>query len=311
MSKIQLTIAFIDDDGIDRTEIQTIENPIEADFAGEKRLKHNLFVEFRSAVIKQTEPKHNSTALSWLNFASHSIDLTKGIQELFDVQNARAIWQELAHLVMSAELDIILARTFKEMEPIPPSFEGDEINHLYYIHDRKMSLFDASVYSLIKVQNLVDRLLHESLGGDLVDTTQSEWEKTELVRKKILRGLEDKRARGVISQAEFDQIDLALKGPMQYAKNDLVVRYRNRLAHHIHPTVDYPLFYRGLHDRDGKEILGPDGSVVGRQYGMFSQQQIDFQFSELSTVFTEYLATVVDMLNRLSKLKVLRGVCES
>jgi hypothetical protein len=157
------------------------------------------------------EPKHNSTAVSWMNFSGHSIDLTNGIQPFFDVQNAREVWQELAHLVMSAELDILLADTFKEMEPSLPPLDDAGINHLYYIHDRKISLFDASVHSLIKVQNLVDRLLHESLGGDLIDTTQGEWERTELTRKKILKGLEDKRDRGQISLTDFNEIKASLE----------------------------------------------------------------------------------------------------
>src|ERR1700723_3658408 len=39
-------------------------------------------------------------------------------------------------------------------------------------HDRKMNLLNPAVYALIKVQDIVDRLLHENLGGDLaVDRT--------------------------------------------------------------------------------------------------------------------------------------------
>ena len=311
MSQIKLTITFTDDSGSQWSQNEIVENkPV--DVAGGMRLAHNLLAEFRAATTDRVEPKHNSTALYWMNFANHSIDFAKGIQPFFDVQNAREVWRELAHLVMSAELDIILANTFKEMEPISPSIDDSaEINHLYYIHDRKMSLFDASVHSLIKVQNLVDRLLHESLGGDLVDTTQNDWEKTELNRKKILKGLKDKRRQRLISQADFVEINLALRGPTRYTKIDMVIKYRNRLAHHVHPTVDYPIFYRGLHDRDGREILGPDGTVTGKQYGIFDSQPIEFQFSELCTAFIEYLAAVVDMLNRLSKLKILRGACES
>jgi len=40
-----------------------------------------------------------------------------------------------------------------------------------------MSLLNQAVQDLIKVQDLVNRLLHESLGGNLVDTAKDDWER--------------------------------------------------------------------------------------------------------------------------------------
>ncbi len=74
------------------------------------------------------------------------------------------------------------------------------LNDLYYIHDRKLGLLDQAVYGLIKVQDLVNRLLHESLGGDLVSATQTDWERTQLTRKNVEKGLKEKLAAGRLSQ---------------------------------------------------------------------------------------------------------------
>jgi hypothetical protein len=75
-----------------------------------------------------------------------------------------------------------------------------------YAHDRKMNLLNQAVYALIKIQDRVYRLLHEGLGGDLVDTSKSDWEERNLRRTPILKGLEAKRASRALAQADFDTI---------------------------------------------------------------------------------------------------------
>lgn len=50
-------------------------------------------------------------------------------------------------------------------------------------------LLNLSVYALIKVQDLVDLFLHESLGGDLVDAGTTDWGETQLKRKNVKKGL--------------------------------------------------------------------------------------------------------------------------
>ncbi len=105
-----------------------------------------------------------------------------------------------------------MARAFKELEPAQePSVEDDEeINNLYFLHDRKMDALDRSVYEVIKVQDLVNRLLHESLGGDLVDTTDHDWERTQLTRRNVVKGLNAKHASGVLTKSDFGAIMAAL-----------------------------------------------------------------------------------------------------
>ena len=52
----------------------------------------------------------------------------------------------------------------------------------------------------------MDRLLQESLGGDLVNTSDADWEKDELTRKKVKKGLKRKLVSGAISQEQSTRL---------------------------------------------------------------------------------------------------------
>ena len=151
---------------------------------------------------------------------------------------------ELAHLVMGAEADLILAEVFKTLEPAQePSFEDEAaINDLYYLHDRKMNLLNQAVYALIKVQDMIYRLLHESLSGDL-STRQTRLGRGPTKANADPERVEAKRASGELAQADFDAIMRALDIPKSAPKADIARTYRNRLTHHIRPSVDYSMFF--------------------------------------------------------------------
>jgi len=149
---------------------------------------------------------------------------------------------------MGAEADLTLAQTLKALEPPsePPFSDTTAINDLHYVHDRKMNLLNQSVHAVIKVQDLVNRLLHESLGGDLVDTSKPNWERAQLLRCNVEKGLKAKLAAGLISQPDFDAVTQALAIPENTPKGQTALAYRRRLEHHIRPSVDYSMFFSAL-----------------------------------------------------------------
>jgi hypothetical protein len=304
MRRIALTITFTDADGTTRSDNQSIETAYEADLAGERRVAHLLFAEMKVTVGDQTAPKHNTVARQWLDFPKRPSRIT----EYFDVRNSQALWFELSNLVMGVEGDLALAQAFKVLEPThEPSFDNDAaLNDLYYVHDRKMTLLNQSVYGLVKVQDLVNRLLHESLGGDLVDTSSADWEEETLRRKNVMKGLDAKRAAGLISQTDFDAITEALKIPRNIPKGEIARNYRNRLTHHIRPSVDYPMFFSVLESRAGEEMKDAQGVVIGRRHTLRSRAPVDFHFYDLHAAFSEYLDAVVSMLQKLSEVELLR-----
>jgi len=170
MRNVEITLTFADEDGTARPHTLRLQTPREGSPEGEARIAHHLFSELRVAMREQPLPKHNAGAGSWLQFPQSKIDFS----EYFDVRNSQSLWLELSNLIRSIEHDLEMARAFKELEPAEePPFQDDEaINNLYFLHNRKMEALDRAVCELIKVQDLVNRLVHESLGGDLVDTSK-------------------------------------------------------------------------------------------------------------------------------------------
>jgi hypothetical protein len=304
MRRIALTVAFTDENGATRQETRTIESSYAATPADEHRLVHIVEAELKVAVGEQAQPKHNTTALKWLEFPNKP----SPFQDYFDVENSQAIWMELAHLVMGAEADLILALSFKAVEPTQePAFEDEvAVNDLYYVHDRKMNLLNQAVYALIKVQDMIYRLLHESLGGDLVDTSKPDWEGRNLRRTPILKGLEAKRASGALAQADFDTIMRALDMPRSAPKADIARRYRDRLTHHVRPSVDHAMFFSDIQSREGEEMKNAQGKVVGRVHQVLARPKVQHTFAELHAAFSAYLDAVVLMLSDLSQLAILR-----
>lgn len=304
MPVVKFTITFTDPDGTTRTETRSVETVVSSDAEGEHRVTHILLSELQVTVGEQAAPKHNEMARRWLDVSRRPA----GMHEYFDVRNSQTVWLELSNLVMGVEGDLILAQAFKALEPpVEPPFDDQAaLNDLYNIHDRKMSLLNQSVHGLIKVQGLVNRLLHESLGGDLVDSSQPDWERTQLTRANIRKGLIKKRAVGLLSQTDFRLINQALEIPRTIPKGGITRSYRNKLEHHVRPSVDYPKFFSTLESRVGEDIRDAAGKIIGKKHTLGARPPVDYSFGDLHPAFSEYLDAIVAMLQKLSEIDILR-----
>src|SRR6185312_6519727 len=173
--------------------------------------------------------------------------------------------------------------------------------------DRKMALLNQTVYELIKVQDLVNRLLHESLGGNLVDTNKPDWEKFELTRAEVKKGLKRKLNDGLLAQTNFDAIMSALSLPENLPHANTAIAYRNRLTHHIRPSVDYSMFFSTLESRQGEEILDAQGNVVGRRHLILATYPAQYRFDDLEHI-TFYCSGAKGSLNQaFASLAVMVG----
>jgi hypothetical protein len=304
MSRIGLTITFSDPDGATRDDSQEIQTSYNPDLAAEQRIARILFAELKVTAGPQDPPKHNAVARQWIDFRKQAAPFT----DYFNIRNSQALWFELTNLVMGAEGRLALAKAFKALEPPKePSFDDDAaLNELFFIHDRKMTLLNQAVYDLIKVQDLVNRLLHESLGGDLVDASKADWERKQLNRENVNTGLKSKLSAGLLSQPDFKAIGEALEIPKRTPKGDIARAYRNRLTHHIRPSVDYPTFFSALESRAAAEIRDAQGKLVATNITVLSRPPIEYRFQDLHAAFSEYLDAVVAMLEKLSQVEILR-----
>jgi len=304
MSRIELSVTFSDPDGAKRGDTQEVQTSNTADPAAEQRIARILFAELKVMAGPQDKPKHNAVARRWTDSGKQPADFN----DFFNIQNSKALWFELRNLIMGVEGHLALAKAFKSLEPHKHPLFGDDaaMNELFYIHDRKMSLLNQAVYDLIKVQDLVNRLLHESLGGDLVDTRKADWEKTQLTRENVKKGLKSKLSASLILQPDFKAISEALEIPKRTQRGDIALTYRNRLMHHIRPSVDYSMFFSALQSRAIEETRDAQGKLTHRSITVYDLPPIEYHFQDLHAAFSEYLAAVVAMLDKLSRVDILR-----
>ena len=301
--KAKISLLFEEADGVQRCYEKQLTNLRRGSEAGEVRLAQEFAADFAVATQDFQPFPHNSTAIGWLTFPSASYDFSA----IDDVRNSRELWRELSNLVLAVEHDLADALSYKGLEPPeqPPFEDSDGMNHLHYLHRRKMEYFNRCVYDLIKVQDLVNRLLHEALGGNLVRTDRPEWEQYELNRKNVNKGLSRKVEAGEMPQSDRQLIDEALRIPDETAGIETVVRYRNRLTHHVSPAVDYACFYAKPHSRDFKPLYDESGDITSWSRIFYETLPADYSFTTLHAVYTEYLSAVVTMLDQLSSIPML------
>ena len=101
-------------------------------------------------------------------------------------------------------------------------------------------------------------------------------------------------------------ISQALQIPKDTPKGETAKTYRNRLMHHISPSVDYAMFFSGVDSRTGDEVKDAVGNVIGRQHAICARPPVQYRYEELRAAFSEYLDAVVEMLQKLNELEILR-----
>jgi hypothetical protein len=139
-----------------------------------------------------------------------------------------------------------------------------------------------------------------------VDTSKPGWEEDNLKRVTVLKGLDRKRTMAELSSADFIAISNALQLAKNTQKRDLAKSYRNRLMHHVRPSVDYAMFYAYVNSRLGTEIRDQQGNVIGRRHTVLRRPPVQYRFEELLAAFKKYLTSVVAMLQALSEIELLR-----
>lgn len=305
METCTVTLLFEDEEGTRREHTQTVAVGREGSPAGEARLFEELLGILKVSTHERQPLVHNAVARKWLDFPKVSYDFSV---EIFDnIRNTQELWRELCNLVLSVEHDLHDAESFKALEPstAPGSDDDEGLERLHMLHRQKMDHLNRGVYGLIKVQDLVNRLLHEAFGGHLVRTDHADWEKKFLTRENINKQLDQKVQEGDLTAEDRQAIENALGLPDQTAGHDVAVRYRNRLTHHINPSVDYPIFYSQLHSREFVPQYDETGAVVSMTKIAYTSYPADYLFNDLLAAYMEQLDAVVEMLTRLTAVPML------
>jgi|SRR5579864_1210917 len=128
-----------------------------------------------------------------------------------DVFNVPALWLEISNTFRDLRYVLAQAKAYKDLEPLNTTPATNDI--CAYAHFEKMYKLNLAVYDLVKVQDLVVRLLQEGFSGKLihVDYDDEDWEQ-KLTMNNAKNGLKALKKAGELAQVEFEKIMSAL-GP--------------------------------------------------------------------------------------------------
>jgi hypothetical protein len=265
---------------------------------GKENLAREMFAELRKAISFVGHME----ALPSTDDLTHSISFTKRPSDpmaFIDLFNVPALWLEIGNTFTDLRYVLAQAKAYKELEPPDTTPLSDSL--CAYLHFEKMYRLNLAVFQLVKMQDLVLRLLQETFSGKLisVDYDDDDWER-DLRLRDIKTGLKTLADNGKLSDLDYQAILAALACPAKSSHRQTVVRYRNRLAHGIRPSVDYPELYTNIEDRRGEVIRDASGIEKGRTYGIRGGSiEPEFLFGELYTALADYMGRVAEMLKGL------------
>jgi hypothetical protein len=219
-----------------------------------------------------------------------------------DMMNVPALWLEIHNTFLGLRYLLGQARAYQDLEPAGTTPISDSL--CAYLHFEKMHNLNLAMFQIMKIQDLVVRLLHEEFSGRLihVDYDEEGWER-DLKLFDAKKGLKKLLDSGELSQNDHDEIVDALNIPEKSTKRSTVVKYRNRLAHGIVASVDYPEIFTHVQDRAGEVMRDASGIEKGRRYSItVGRSKPEFTFPELYAALVDYMSHIAEMLNALRRV---------
>jgi hypothetical protein len=219
-------------------------------------------------------------------------------QDLINAMNADGMWMEIHNSFTAAVFELALAKAYKNSEPPGTAKE------YFYCHDQKVARLNRAIFFLYKIQDLIVRLMYESLGDSLIAVDQSKklWEK-DLTMEALKDGFKRLRKNGVLSQVDHDAIAKPIHTLRGLAAWHTVEDYRHRAVHRIMPSVDHQELSPIFQNRIGKPVTHPLTGKPGRVYSIRVQHlKPDFTFDE---IYKPALAYLKGARAALLKLKAL------
>jgi hypothetical protein len=298
MGQITLTIDIENSDGA-TTQVEKVITPTaDMDFCRKTILLDELACDL-AADLRTADIRSGLPSPSHLAQPSKQPRTPFGPMDMINPWNADGIWLEIYNSYLHVAHNLALAKAYKDAEP-----NGVPIETWYYCHAKKMAALHLAVFVLAKLQDLVVRLLFESIGESLISVDQNdpEWER-QLTTKNLRNGLARLHSSGDLTHEEYTLIMAAIDTPTKAVRGKLVVEYRNRVAHRLVPSVDHPELSPVLQDRVGKPVYDEHGNISGTVWPFrIKSANPEFVFDELYDAIVEYLSAVISMLEQLKAL---------
>lgn len=302
-TKINMHLEFVPGTGgTPRSFTYSISHDGEASDNGRENLAREMFAELRKA-ISYSDHWRSLPDVGDLLQSPASAAVRNDPMAFIDVFNVPAVWLEISNTFTDLRHVLAQAKAFKDLEP--PNTKPTTDSLCAHLHFEKMYRLNLGVFQLVKIQDLIARLLHESFSGKLItidDYDDEDWEE-KLTLKSAKKGLKAFADNGDLSDRDYQAILAALDLPSKSPHQDTVIRYRNRLTHRIRPSVDYAELFADLQDRAGEVIKDGSGKEKGRVYSVGGRRsQPDFLFADLYRALSDYMRYVGEMLKSLKAI---------
>lgn len=239
---------------------------------------------------------------------SHHFNFAKPVSEFHDSINTQSLWLEIRNNLGDVRFLLAQARAYKSLEPSQDKTDYDSDGLRYYAHFAKMHRLNLAVFGLVKIQDLVVRLLFENLGGTKlipVKETDVNWEK-KLTLEAAKKGLKSQLDSGSLAKEDFDAIVKATDHPSQSEHQSTLIAYRHGVIHRLRPSVDYPQLFTPIENRVGEPLLDESGKERGRKYSFWGlPDKPAFYFADLYAALLSHLKFVIEMLTMLKSIQRL------
>ncbi|MGH9515873.1 MAG: hypothetical protein ACRD3P_09385 [Terriglobales bacterium] len=279
----------------------TIAHPGEASYEGKSNLAQVMISELRKSVSFVDHLHALPDLGDLLHTKSPAVRPSDPMAGL-DLFNVPSLWLEISNTFTDLRYVLAQAKAYKVLEP--PNSNPVSNQLCAHLHYEKIYRLNLAAFQLVKIKDLVVRLLQEAFSGRLISVNYDKegWEK-DLTLSDAKEGLKAFLDRGELEDSEHRAILNALELTLGSHHREVVVRYRNRIAHGIRPSVDYAELFTNVQDRAGEIIRDASGKVIGRQYRILGgTPPPEFQFEELYTAMSGYMGHVAKMLKRLKQI---------
>jgi hypothetical protein len=164
------------------------------------------------------------------------------------MQNVNELWLEMENLLLGARLNFATARIFKDLEDGHSSQTQFDVNARLDLHLEKMERFHLGVFELVRIEDMIVRLLYEYFGDGFIatDVTRPGWEKrlTWDAMKDTLnnRGQPDKHPHPAVEAMDEREYQALMAIVRSYRSAEVLrlVRYRDTRTHRVRPSIDHP-----------------------------------------------------------------------
>jgi len=308
VAKVRINIEFEDDDN----RVQSYEKTITAPARSSKKATdlHALqtFADLEKDLIFGTFFDTLSDPHGLFESGTQRFNSEELFQEsYFNQVNVQTLWLEIQSALINIRFLLAAARGYKAVEP-PHDDDLSKNSLLYNIHFCKMEQFNLATYNLAKVEDLVCRLIFEATGANFVDTSAPDWER-KLTWDRVKDALKNRKDNAQLASMHDSDHDSLMRLFHAFRNPNFVktfINYRDRIAHRISPSVDFPELYSEVEDRMWKEVRNPAGDVIRRTKGFGTKRsKAEFEFLELYEVTGKTLEHYLKILKELKTISLL------